>query len=44
MKGSKSVYNPALLMKLGPRQPAVLRSEDRSSAEALYVGYIASKQ
>lgn len=44
VKGSKIVYNPALLIKLGLRQPAALRSEDRSPAEALYIGYIASKQ
>lgn len=44
VKGSKIVYSPALLIKLGPRQPAALRSEDRSPAEALYIGYIASKQ
>lgn len=44
LKGSKIVYNPALWIKLGPRQPAALRSEDRSPVEALYIGYIASKQ
>jgi len=44
VKGSKMVYNPALLIKLGLRQPAALRSEDRSPVEALYTGHIASKQ
>lgn len=44
MKGSKTVYNPALRIKLGPRQLAALRSEDKCPAEALYIGYIASKQ
>lgn len=44
VRGPKVVYNPALFIKLGPRQPAVLRSEDKSCAEALQVSYIASKQ
>lgn len=44
LKGSKIVYNPALWIKLGLRQPAASRSEDRSPAEELYSSSIASKQ
>lgn len=44
VKGSKIVYNLVLWIKLGSRQPAALRSEDRSPVEARYIGYIASKQ